>query len=115
MCVRRGEGLLVGCEEFPVELIIPILTYETGGVAGGLGRKQGWRWWWWDAAAVNSRLINYTLACGNILPKCHSGPCEATHLTAQVQHTQRHTCCKTHTLTVRDGTNKILRCNFLYD
>ncbi len=90
VCVRGGGGLLVGCKEFPVELIIPILTCETGG-KGGLGRKQGWRWWWWDAVAVNSRLINYTLACGNILPKCHSGPCEATHLTARVQHTHRHT------------------------
>lgn len=37
-----GGWVLVvgGCEEFPVELIIPILTYETWG--GEAGRKSGW-------------------------------------------------------------------------
>lgn len=90
MCVcsgRRGS-----CEGFPVELIIPILTYETEGV----GRKQRWGWRLWDAAAVNSRLINYTFACGNILPKWQSGPCEATHLTARGRHTQKPTLQNTH-------------------
>lgn len=47
--------------------------------------------------AVNSRLINYTSACGNILPKCQSGPCEAAHLTTLAQHVQRSTWWKTHT------------------
>lgn len=31
MCVRSRRGVAGGCEEFPVELIIPILSYETGG------------------------------------------------------------------------------------
>lgn len=47
--------------------------------------------------AVNSRLINYILACGNILPKCQSGPCEAAHLTTVVQHARRHTHAVKHT------------------
>lgn len=90
-CVGKDGGCR-GCEEIPVELIIPILTYEIGGV----GRKQGRGCWWWRTVAVNSGLINYTSACGNILPKCQSGPCEAAHLTTLAQHVQRSTWWKTH-------------------
>lgn len=82
-----------------MELIIPILTYETGGV----GRKRGRGCWWWRTVAVNSRLINYTSACGNILPKCQSGPCEAAHLTTLAQHVQRSTWWKTHTQQKKKG------------
>lgn len=38
--IQGRRGVVGGCEEFPVELIIPILTYETGGggqEAGGVG------------------------------------------------------------------------------
>lgn len=33
VCVQRrgGRGVVGGCEEFPMELIISILTHETGG------------------------------------------------------------------------------------
>lgn len=82
VCVFVGEREACGYKVVPVELIIPILTHEGG-------RKEGWRWWW-DAVAANSRLINNTLACGNILPKYQLGPCEATHLSAPVQQTQAH-------------------------
>lgn len=47
--------------------------------------------------AVNSRLINYTLAFGNILPKCWSGPCEAAHLTTLAQPSpEKHIGENTH-------------------
>lgn len=62
----------------------------------GVGRKQASGCWWRRRVAVNSRLINYTSACGNILPKCQSGPCEAAHLTTLAQHVQRKTWWKTH-------------------
>lgn len=41
MCVFEEEGVVGGCEEFPVELIIPILTYESGGWAGSRGGGGG--------------------------------------------------------------------------
>lgn len=31
VCVEGERGVVSGCESFPVELIIPILTYEAGG------------------------------------------------------------------------------------
>jgi len=60
-----------------VELIIPVLTYER--CVGGGGQEAG--------GGGGGGLINDTLAGGNILPKCQSGSCEATHLTARARHT----------------------------
>lgn len=40
VCVL-GWGVVGGCEEFPVELIIPTLTWETGGWAGSRGGGVG--------------------------------------------------------------------------
>lgn len=40
MCSGR-RGVVGDCEEFPVELIIPILTIETGGWEGAGSRGGG--------------------------------------------------------------------------
>lgn len=40
VCAGKDGGCR-GCEEIPVELIIPILTYEIGGWAGSRGEGVG--------------------------------------------------------------------------